>query len=60
MRQGDPEALANAIGALLADPDARQRRGASGRDLVVREYSFERYFDAHLQLYEASAHRRSR
>jgi hypothetical protein len=26
----------------------------------VREYSFERYFDAHLQLYEASAHRRSR
>jgi glycosyltransferase involved in cell wall biosynthesis len=55
--QGDPEALASAIGSLLADPAARRRRGDAGRDLAVGEYSFERYLDAHLRLYEEIAGR---
>lgn len=50
--QGDAEALAGAIGSLLADPAARRQRGDAGRDLAVSEYSFERYLDAHLRLYE--------
>jgi glycosyltransferase involved in cell wall biosynthesis len=58
--QGDPEALARSIGALLADPDDRQRRGAAGRDLVERRYTFERYLEDHLRLYTESAPRRRR
>jgi len=55
--QGEAEALASAIGSLLADPAARRRRGDAGRDLAVSEYSFERYLDAHLRLYEEVAGR---
>ena len=55
--QGDPEALAAAIESLLADPVARRQRGHAGRELVEREYSFERYLKAHLQLYEEIAGR---
>lgn len=58
--QGDAEALASAIGSLLADPAARRRRGAAGRDLAVGEYSFERYLDAHLRLYQEIGGRWSR
>jgi glycosyltransferase involved in cell wall biosynthesis len=58
--QGDGEALAGAIGSLLADPDARRRRGEAGRDLAVSQYSFQRYLDAHLRLYEEVTGRRSR
>ena len=60
VRQGDPGALASAVGALLADPAARRRRGAAGRALAESRYSFEQYLDAHLRLYEAAARRRSR
>jgi len=55
--QGDAEALASAIGSLLADPVARRRRGDAGRELVEREFSFERYLKAHLRLYEELAGR---
>jgi len=55
--QGDAEALASAIGSLLADPVARRRRGHAGRELVEREYSFERYIETHLRLYEEVAGR---
>jgi glycosyltransferase involved in cell wall biosynthesis len=58
--QGDPAALARAIGTLLADPDDRRRRGALGRDLAVRDYTFERYLQDHLRLYAALARRRPR
>jgi glycosyltransferase involved in cell wall biosynthesis len=59
VRQGDPGALASAVEALLADPDARQQRGVAGRALAVSEYSFDRYLDAHLRLYEALVRRQS-
>ncbi len=59
VRQGDPLALARAVESMLADPEARRQRGVAGRVLVEREYSFERYLDAHLRLYESSAHQRS-
>jgi glycosyltransferase involved in cell wall biosynthesis len=55
--QGDAEALAGEIGSLLADPATRRQRGDAGRDLAVGEYSFERYLDAHLRLYEEMAGR---
>jgi phosphatidylinositol alpha-mannosyltransferase len=37
---GDPDALAAAVAALLADEDARQRRGAAARRLAVEQYSW--------------------
>ena len=58
--QGDAEALASAIGSLLADPVARRRRGDAGRALAVSDYSFERYLDAHFRLYEDVARQRPR
>ena len=39
----DPEALAQALGALLADPDARRRMGEQGRARVREHFSRERY-----------------
>ncbi len=36
---GDPEPLANAIGALLADADARRRLGAAARETIMRRYA---------------------
>ena len=35
---GDPEALARAVAAALADPEAARRRAERGRDLVAREF----------------------
>lgn len=58
--QGDPEALAAAIDSLLADPVARRRRGHASRELVEREYSFDQYLSAHLQLYRDVSGRSSR
>ena len=55
--QDDAQALADAIGSLLADPAARRRRGEAGRELAVERYSFERYIDAHLRLYREVARR---
>jgi glycosyltransferase involved in cell wall biosynthesis len=53
--EGDAAALGAALGALLEDPDARRRRGAAGRRLVEEAYTFERYLDAHVRLYEELA-----
>ena len=38
----EPQALADALGALLADPHARERLGGHGRQRIVSEFSLER------------------
>ncbi len=37
----DVEAVADAIGQLLADDDRRRRMAAAGRDRAVREFSYD-------------------
>ncbi|MET8953540.1 glycosyltransferase [Streptomyces sp. NPDC004393] len=39
---GDPDALARAVGELLADPEAREACGAAGRRRALRRYGWER------------------
>ncbi len=46
-----PEPLAAALRRLLADAALRQRMGAAGRELVLREFSLERVNAATLALY---------
>ena len=38
----DPDALAQALGQLLSDPELRARLGHAGRDVVEREFDVER------------------
>ncbi len=40
--RGDPTALAEAIGSLLADPALRRRMGAAGRDRALRLFDWDR------------------
>lgn len=47
----DDDALAAAIGSLLADPGRRARLGEEGARLAREEYSFGRYVERHLELY---------
>lgn len=47
----NPEALADAIETLLADPVRRQRMGEAGRALAERAFAIENVVDAHLKLY---------
>jgi glycosyltransferase involved in cell wall biosynthesis len=47
----DVAALADAVLALLADPDACRRMGAAGRDLVAREFSVARMVEGNLAVY---------
>lgn len=49
--RGDPQALAGAILAYLADPAAVRRDGAAGRQIVERRFSLERMIDAYGALY---------
>jgi glycosyltransferase involved in cell wall biosynthesis len=49
----DPDALAGAIDALLADPDAVARFGAAARRRAVDEYSLGVCVDRHLAVYRA-------
>jgi glycosyltransferase involved in cell wall biosynthesis len=42
VRPGDPEAFADALAHIVADPVLRQTLGARGRDYVERNYSVER------------------
>jgi len=37
---GDPQAMADAIGHALDDPQLRARMGAAGRDRVVQRYTW--------------------
>jgi sugar transferase (PEP-CTERM/EpsH1 system associated) len=49
--RGDPQALAGAILAYLADPAAVRRDGAAGRQIVERRFSLERMIEAYGTLY---------
>ena len=52
---GDHEALANAVVELLADEDARRRRGAAGRALVQERYAWSSIAARLLEIYEEAA-----
>ena len=52
---GDPGALAAAVLGLLADPDARMRLGAAGRERVRTEFSSTRMIATLEDLYEKLA-----
>jgi glycosyltransferase involved in cell wall biosynthesis len=53
----DAEALAQAIGHLLNNDTLRTTMGMAGRRIVESEYSFDRYVQRHLELYESLAKR---
>ena len=48
---GDPDALAEALARLVADPLLRQLLGEAGRDRALRLFDVTRYRAAHLDLY---------
>lgn len=48
---GDDSALADALAALLADPELRARLGAAGRARVEREFSLTHMREQHVALY---------
>ncbi len=48
----DPEALAGALGRLLADPELRRRLGAAGRRRAEALYDVPHFRREHLALYE--------
>jgi glycosyltransferase involved in cell wall biosynthesis len=56
---GDPEALANAIGRLVADPDLARRLGDAGRARVLSRFTPEIVRDRMMTVYERarSGHR---
>lgn len=47
----DAEALANAIQALLTDPERRRGMGRAGRALAEKEFAIEKIVAAHLAIY---------
>jgi glycosyltransferase involved in cell wall biosynthesis len=49
-----PEALAEAIAALLGDAERRQRMAGVGRDRVTTEFSFESMVKAYEEIYAAA------
>lgn len=49
----DVVGLADAIGSLMADPDARRRLGRAGRERMRSEFSVDTMADRHIALYES-------
>jgi glycosyltransferase involved in cell wall biosynthesis len=49
---GDEAALADRLGALVADPDLRARLGAHGRSLITRCYDWRKNAQVMVELYE--------
>jgi glycosyltransferase involved in cell wall biosynthesis len=47
----DPDALADAIVALLKDPERRERLAAAGRERVAAEFSVEKMVSATIDVY---------
>lgn len=54
----DPDAMAEAIGALLRDPDLRGRMGAAARSRIVSDHSLESMTQAYASLYRELVHAR--
>lgn len=52
----DPEALAEAIGAMLRDPALRERMGAAARTRVLRDHSLDSMAQAYDSLYHELVH----
>jgi glycosyltransferase involved in cell wall biosynthesis len=50
-RAGDADALGEAVGAVLADTDLRDRLGAAGRQRAVATMGLEQQANAYLELY---------
>ena len=48
---GNAEGLANALDALLADPEAARRLGAAARTRAMESYSFDAMLNRYLELY---------
>jgi sugar transferase (PEP-CTERM/EpsH1 system associated) len=48
----DPDALAIAISAYVADPSLARRHGAAGRNRVLRDFSMERMLGRYLAVYD--------
>ena len=48
----DDEALARALGRLLADAELRRRMGAAGRTRAAALFGLASFYQAHLRLYE--------
>jgi glycosyltransferase involved in cell wall biosynthesis len=51
VEQGDAAALAAAMRRLLADEPLRRRLGDAGRDLVARQFTFDRMVAGNLEVY---------
>jgi glycosyltransferase involved in cell wall biosynthesis len=51
VRPGDADELARALARLLDDPKARERFGRAARARVEREFAFDSFVQAHLDLY---------
>ena len=49
---GDPPALAEAVGGLLADPERLAAMGRAGRQRAVAHFSMERFVDRTLDVYD--------
>jgi glycosyltransferase involved in cell wall biosynthesis len=54
----DPDAIAEAIGVLLRNPDLRSRMGAAARSRVAGNHSLESMTQAYASLYDALVHAR--
>jgi glycosyltransferase involved in cell wall biosynthesis len=51
VRPGDPEALADALGHLLANPDYRRQLGDAGRARAETRFDLAPFRRAHVDLY---------
>lgn len=49
---GDPEALAEAIGGLLEDPERGAALGARARELAIERFGIERCVEGYIDVYE--------
>jgi len=58
VRQGDADGLYAAIKRLLTNPEERERRGRLGKELALKHYGYETYFNKLMLVYEEAISRR--